>query len=209
MRKPDFCICKNKDADQLRGNREADQRLCFRHLDSTIPLLSKSKISSLWLSSVAAQPGLCQTWSETPKTGFLTSRLIILVCLLCNEYFQTKHFQNPSQINGSTLCWSKVWIMTHKIYVSQLQHVYQTKYCNEWIDFRPFKLQIMTLLLLLKLWHNSDQVWHKPGCEPGRKPRRPAFSGRGSYIRMPLERAVKYEPRRGKSCMWGFRPGRT
>ena len=29
MRKPTFCICENKDADQLRGNREADQRLCF------------------------------------------------------------------------------------------------------------------------------------------------------------------------------------
>ena len=24
MRKPAFCICENKDADQLRGNREAD-----------------------------------------------------------------------------------------------------------------------------------------------------------------------------------------
>ena len=47
VRKPDFCICENKDADQLRGNREADQRLCFRYTDSTIPLLSKSKISSL------------------------------------------------------------------------------------------------------------------------------------------------------------------
>ena len=47
MRKPTFCICENKDADQLRGNREADQRLCFRYLDSTIPLLSKYKISSL------------------------------------------------------------------------------------------------------------------------------------------------------------------
>ena len=106
MRKPTFCICENKDADQLRGkyitclskpcispslliwythsthlmylqiycneprhektnvlhmqkqrrrsasrllrsNREADQRLCFRYLDSTIPLLPKSKISSL------------------------------------------------------------------------------------------------------------------------------------------------------------------
>ena len=46
MRKPDFCICENKDADQLRGNREADQRLCFRCTDSTIPLLPKSKISS-------------------------------------------------------------------------------------------------------------------------------------------------------------------
>ena len=41
MRKPTFCICENKDADQLRGNREADQRLCFRHTDSAIPLLSK------------------------------------------------------------------------------------------------------------------------------------------------------------------------
>ena len=47
MRKPDFCICENKDADQLRGNREADQRLCFRYTDSTIPLLPKSEISSL------------------------------------------------------------------------------------------------------------------------------------------------------------------
>ena len=47
VRKPDFTYAKNKDADQLRGNREADQRLCFRYTDSTIPLLSKSKISSL------------------------------------------------------------------------------------------------------------------------------------------------------------------
>ena len=47
MRKPFFCICENKDADQLRGNREADQRLCFRHTDSAIPLLSESEVSSL------------------------------------------------------------------------------------------------------------------------------------------------------------------
>ena len=47
MRKPEFCICENKDADQLRDNREADQGLCFRYMDSTIPLLAKSEISSL------------------------------------------------------------------------------------------------------------------------------------------------------------------
>ena len=75
MRKPVFCICENKDTDQLRGNREADQRLCFRHMDSAIPLLSKSEISSLYPSSVAVQPGLCATWSQTPKTGFLTSKI--------------------------------------------------------------------------------------------------------------------------------------
>ena len=67
MRKPAFCICENKD-------READQRLCFRYTDSTIPLLPKSEISSLWPSSVVVQPGLCRNRSETPKTGFLTTR---------------------------------------------------------------------------------------------------------------------------------------
>ena len=77
MRKPAFCICENKDADQLRGNREADQRLSFRFLESTIiPLLPKYEFSSLYPSSVAVQRGLCRTWSETPKTGFLTTRLI-------------------------------------------------------------------------------------------------------------------------------------
>ena len=47
MKKPTFCFWENKDADQLRGNREADQRLCFRNTDSTIHLLSKSEISNL------------------------------------------------------------------------------------------------------------------------------------------------------------------
>ena len=51
MRKADFCICENKDADQFRGNREADQRLCFRYTDSSIPLLPKSEILSLWPSA--------------------------------------------------------------------------------------------------------------------------------------------------------------
>ena len=44
--KPTICIGENKGADQLRGNREADQRLCFRYSDSTIPPLLNSKISS-------------------------------------------------------------------------------------------------------------------------------------------------------------------
>ena len=57
-----FCICKNKDADQLRGNREADQRLCFRYIESTIPLLPIPKFQGsshlLWLyRSVCVGPG--------------------------------------------------------------------------------------------------------------------------------------------------------
>ena len=77
MRKPTICIGENKAADQLRGNREADQRLCFRYMDSTILFLLKYKISNLLPYSVTVQPGLCQTWSEPQIVGFLTHRLIL------------------------------------------------------------------------------------------------------------------------------------
>ena len=68
MRKPTICICENKGADQLRGNREADQRLCFRYMDSTIPHLSKSKISTA-ARCVSDLVG-------TQIVGFLTQQLI-------------------------------------------------------------------------------------------------------------------------------------
>ena len=75
MRKPAFGICENKDADQLRGNREADQRLCFHYKDSTTPLLPKSEISSFLPFSLAVQLDLCQTWLEIQKPGFLMRQL--------------------------------------------------------------------------------------------------------------------------------------
>ena len=90
VRKPDFCICENKGADQLRGNRETDQRLCFRYTDctdSTIVLLPKSEISILKPSSVAVPPGLCRIRSETPNTGFLTTRLMLWTSLSDNQAF--------------------------------------------------------------------------------------------------------------------------
>ena len=46
MGKPTIYIGENKGADQLRGNRKADQHLCFRYSDSRIPPLLISKISS-------------------------------------------------------------------------------------------------------------------------------------------------------------------
>ena len=77
MRKPDFRLCENKAADQLCSNCTADQRLCFRYKDSTIPLLLKFEISSFQPFSVAAQAGLCLTCSETLKIGFLATWLNI------------------------------------------------------------------------------------------------------------------------------------
>ena len=76
MGKLDFCLYENKDADQLHSNCEADQRLCFRLMDITIPLLLKSEISSFKPYFVTVQADLCQTWSETLKTSFPALGLI-------------------------------------------------------------------------------------------------------------------------------------
>ena len=59
MRKPTFCICENKGADQLRNNCEADRHVCFCFTDSTILLLYIWKITCLYPSSVLVQFGLC------------------------------------------------------------------------------------------------------------------------------------------------------
>ena len=63
MRQLAFCICENKDADQLHGNREADQCLCFRYTDSTIPLLPNFKplgifsgCTALFVSDLVGNP---------------------------------------------------------------------------------------------------------------------------------------------------------
>ena len=55
----------------------AVEHLCFTYTDSTIPLLGKSKISSVLLFfTVTEQTDFCLTRSNLPKTGFLASWLI-------------------------------------------------------------------------------------------------------------------------------------
>ena len=94
MRKQTICICENKDADQLRCNCEADQRLCFRYTDNTIPLLLKSKISSFEPSSVLVLLCLCQTCSETTLLVF--PRGCYYVCLFLSEIFYVDNISKQS-----------------------------------------------------------------------------------------------------------------
>ena len=97
-RKPTICICENKDADQLCSNCTADQHLCFRYSDSTVPFLFKSKISSFYLFCATAQADLCVTWTETQIVGFLMHRLILNVILqkiyqYCNDNFYRNYLK--------------------------------------------------------------------------------------------------------------------
>ena len=73
MGKPTICIGKNKGADQLRSNCEAVQCLCFRYMDSTIPLLFRPLTifcdSTAWFVSDLV---------GNQVIGFLTHRLVII-----------------------------------------------------------------------------------------------------------------------------------
>ena len=104
IRKPDFCLCENKGTYQLHSNCEADQRLCFRYTYRTIPLLFKSEISSFYPSSVAAQASLCRTWSETPKTGFLVSRLKFSHTTFFCRKFSIIHTSDCPSVDNGVLC---------------------------------------------------------------------------------------------------------
>ena len=87
VRKPAFCICENKDADQLRGNREADQRLCFRYIDSTIYFLNR-------------------TFSK--KDHFLVRKfqkfcvwlLTLYAFIICQVIIRTQYYTNASLISA-------------------------------------------------------------------------------------------------------------
>ena len=63
MRKSAFCICKNKGADQLHGNRKADQCHCFLYIDNTIPLPK-------FQASVAVQPQFPPDLVRNPEDRF-------------------------------------------------------------------------------------------------------------------------------------------
>ena len=88
MRKPTFCICENKDADQLRGNREADQHLCFRYIDTF--LIPNSKPLAIFCSCTAwfvsdevgnQSVGFLMPWLK--YTAILT--VVTMIILLYNE----------------------------------------------------------------------------------------------------------------------------
>ena len=110
VRKPTICIYENIDADQLRGSREADQRLCFPYLDSTIPLLPKCKILCLRPSSVAAQPGLCQTWSESKLLVFLRRGSYTIESVIEFNLSSLLYLSHDVRKPDFCICWTKTQI---------------------------------------------------------------------------------------------------
>ena len=77
MRKPVYAICEQQRCRSACASTPSYQHLCFRCLDSIIPLLAIAEISRPYLPSEAQQADLSLNWSETKKKGFLVTWLIL------------------------------------------------------------------------------------------------------------------------------------
>ena len=115
IRKPVYAICKQQRRRSACASAQSDQRPCFRCLDSIIPLVSISEISSLYLASMSAQADLSLPWSQTPNTDFLVTRLKVYICgfrywAVCSKvtwvYYELRH----DKTNKMAVCPAKTQI---------------------------------------------------------------------------------------------------
>ena len=97
----------SKGADQPAHLHSLISAFVFHCLDSIIPTLSKSVISSLYLVSLAEQPGLSPTWSEIPKTDFLVTGYILVAVFAVDAYytiFFIEHYLSCLQKHDNDFC---------------------------------------------------------------------------------------------------------
>ena len=89
---------QKKGADLLHSNCPADQHLGFLYVDSMIPLLPKSEISSLYPSSVAAQLGSCRSCLETLKTTINAAVKILKFKLRSSTSIKEVHYDSNQSL---------------------------------------------------------------------------------------------------------------
>ena len=89
MRQPVNAICEHKGADQAARLCSLISTFVVCCLDSIISLVSISEISNLYMASVAEQSGLCLTWWEIPKTGFLVTEISNILQVFVIVIFKT------------------------------------------------------------------------------------------------------------------------
>ena len=141
MRKPVNVICQQQ-------RRSAFVVHC---LDSIIPILAKSKISKLYLVSVAEQGGLSLNYSQTLNTGFHVTWLIYD----CQSCFQTVLFDFYDAGSLSCMIVTRQQVNTN-IWQSVLKRKKQYLCCAT----------VSVCVVELHLWHFSTVQCDCQSCSP-------------------------------------------
>ena len=144
MGKPTICIGENKGADQLRGNRKADQRLCFRYSDSTIPPLLNSQNFKHLACFCACSARFVSVLFGNHIVGFTTRWLIYSTVshYLCSDKPKDHPHRGPLPLQGShitTLKKSKFkWKSKSSVkdWILHRPNIMKTSLCNELYFFQ-------------------------------------------------------------------------
>ena len=127
VRKQTFCICENKDADQLRGNRKANQRLCFRYIVQSLYFLNmKFQASSylVWLYSlVCVGPGPNEAHIML-KFKFLVNKSYFAFSSARRYIYEIVDFQNLSWAWGTDCCKCCPSLWRHT------EHLHEESWCG-------------------------------------------------------------------------------
>ena len=112
MRKPAFCICKNKGTNQLHGNWAADQRICYHYIVQSLFFLNPKFPASSYLqwlyNPVCVRPG----WNPPPpppppkKVFQLRDSYIASVTLFWPTFPSTCSISVLCVFWSSNFCWS-------------------------------------------------------------------------------------------------------
>ena len=185
MRKPTICICENKSADQLRSNCEADQRLCFRYMDSTILyfLNPKFPVSSHLLclcSLICVRPSRKpHCWFSDEAAQFFKSLAILSGAVQANLYRIPKTGIPTTQLNGRSHDSMPSLLIEHlglleNLTLLKLSHVMEKptfricknkdtdlRLCFHYMDstillFPKSKIQPLTIFSEYTVWFVSD-----------------------------------------------------
>ena len=132
----------NKCADQPAHPRSLISAFDVCCLDSRISLFSISKISRLYLASVAEQNGLCLTWSENPKTGFLacdvaqisTSSVSLTTNMMTHTYRKINTLWKLCQMRIS-LFFDEILTPVKWYIASEITHFHHTALLNRKYNF--------------------------------------------------------------------------
>ena len=204
----------NKGTYQPAHPRDLISAFVVRCLDTIIPLVSISEISSLYLASVAAQAGLSLTWSQTPNTGFLVIVLVWWTRVYKMSRRMTKQTKWPvrpakTQISlGIRPVWSEhsrcaQWVAKD----SEVSSGGQPRLWSNWADFG------FVMLWLKLLWMNNNELYATLFCYLVTKK---AFQTSANWNFPLLNTYLVYrnfliinEPRHEKTCLRGVRPGKT
>ena len=144
----------NKGADQPAHPRSLISAFVVHCLASIIPLLSISEISSLYLASVAAQAGSCLTWSQTPKTGFLVTRLIWATSLETLPSKVCDQVRHEPAFSGTESSKSWNWALSQE----NLSLGFATRVDSKW-PAQPEKLASLELVSVASIGIILSRQW--------------------------------------------------